>query len=425
MFRKRIQDLTAEDIQRVVAEQWEEGQDFELKAALQGHDIRNPGEQALTDKAKKELIDEVVAFANTSGGWLVVGIDETKDHPRRAYSLRPVPLCADLASRLDNVFAHQIEPPMPPIGVRGIKLDETGAGVIVINVSGSRLAPHRNKMNLECSRRSREKCEKMSMRDIQDLTLQSVNRGLRVEEHFQRSRQDAAVWHKHRFPRETAAGRPGTVPCLSTMLCRATFVARDLYTLRLHGHGQELLNGRSLSTVRGDPIDFGFRSSPQWRPIVRGTAAEWSMTGGHARMAIREEGSLEIFANRGFGSTGGPQKLWLEDVIGALVTGIDTCERLRGFAASDAEFEVEVELITDGEQRVWIGPDPYRESDRSQPVPPIVLQLPRYSLGSISEASALVSQALRDLWDGFGKDEHDHPSIAEFTFPAPSKGAGR
>ena len=56
------------------------------------------------DRARNELLEEAVAFANAYGGALLLGIGESGNSPRVAARILPIPRCADLAERLKLKF---------------------------------------------------------------------------------------------------------------------------------------------------------------------------------------------------------------------------------------------------------------------------------------------------------------------------------
>ena len=67
MFGKRPSEITADDIERVVAEQVQEGSQVELKVTLparKGDDPWTTGEGRIGDYARNALVAEVIAFAN-------------------------------------------------------------------------------------------------------------------------------------------------------------------------------------------------------------------------------------------------------------------------------------------------------------------------------------------------------------------------
>ena len=94
MFGKRPSELTPEDINRVVSEQVQEGSQIEFKGTLPAKgsaaDPWVSGKDEVGEFARNKLVEEVIAFANAHGGWLLLGIDETQrpSPPGRAQSCR-------------------------------------------------------------------------------------------------------------------------------------------------------------------------------------------------------------------------------------------------------------------------------------------------------------------------------------------------
>jgi predicted HTH transcriptional regulator len=115
ILRKSIDAITADDIGQLCADQLSESAELELKSDLPhkdglGKDPWHSG-GGIGERARNEIADEIAAFANTSGGVLCLGINETTDHPKRALSTRPLPRVHDLARRLGQAVHSIIEPP--------------------------------------------------------------------------------------------------------------------------------------------------------------------------------------------------------------------------------------------------------------------------------------------------------------------------
>lgn len=186
---KPILDLSVQDIEELIHDKVPEGEQLEYKRTLPSKPsspddpwIRNQNE--IGERAKREILEEVVAFANAHGGTLIVGVGESQTPVGVAGSIEPIPKCQPLADRLKLVFRDQVEPPIPSLEIRGVEFKEDGSGVLVIRTGKSRLAPHRVKSTMACTIRRQDRCEKLSMREIQDLTL-NTNRGLeRIESRF-------------------------------------------------------------------------------------------------------------------------------------------------------------------------------------------------------------------------------------------------
>jgi predicted HTH transcriptional regulator len=123
---KSLSQLTADDISNIVTQQLPEDELLEFKRALPAAE----GVEAdrwvtrgdhVGETAQRGVFKEVVAFANTYGGDLVLGIEDSKDNPPpRAIGLTPIPRCLDLVERLAMAARNVIEPQIPRLEFRGI-----------------------------------------------------------------------------------------------------------------------------------------------------------------------------------------------------------------------------------------------------------------------------------------------------------------
>ena len=176
LLSKEINEIQWSDLEDLIKDNSSEDERLEFKSALSSKGRDDPwysGASDIGDKARNELLEEVIAFANACGGCLVLGMEETPDKPPRAAKIRPVPRCVELADRLALQARDCIEPKLPVIHIRGIPTGPDGAGVVVVRVETSRLRPHRLLANKECYVRRHDRSEKMTMREIRDLTLLS------------------------------------------------------------------------------------------------------------------------------------------------------------------------------------------------------------------------------------------------------------
>jgi predicted HTH transcriptional regulator len=95
--------------------------------------------------ARDDIAKEIVAFANAYGGVIIIGIDETDDHPKRAAQLASpqIPRVADCAEQLGRALRSIIDPPIPMLDIRGVPSSRSsGEGAILVRVSSSPSAPH-------------------------------------------------------------------------------------------------------------------------------------------------------------------------------------------------------------------------------------------------------------------------------------------
>jgi predicted HTH transcriptional regulator len=190
-FSKPLTQVDASDILDLIGVP--EGQVFEIKSKLpadkkihdpwydepeSGKPRNGPG-----DSAKHDIFKEVVAFANSEGGWLVLGLTETSDHPKRVKGVDPLPDCHELADRFQRAAYDWIDPPLPSLQCRGIEIgDIHRKGVIAFRVPRSLDAPHRvNKKDRQAYKRVSDESKPMKMREIQGITLDIVRGQERIE----------------------------------------------------------------------------------------------------------------------------------------------------------------------------------------------------------------------------------------------------
>ena len=166
------------------------------KACVRGEIHQIPGflgKNKIGEGARDEVIEEAVAFANAHGGALLIGIRESKSKPPVAAEITPVPRCFELAERFKLKFRDCVEPQVPSLKVFGVPTDGAN-GVVIIRVGRSRHAPHRVEPTRKCTVRRADRCESLTMREIQDMTL-NVSRGMeridkRLEERSERFQRE-------------------------------------------------------------------------------------------------------------------------------------------------------------------------------------------------------------------------------------------
>ncbi|MYF24533.1 MAG: ATP-binding protein [Nitrospira sp. SB0678_bin_10] len=180
VLSKPADQINLDDINALIASKVPEGEQIEFKENLpargQTPDPWENGGGQIGDRAKDKILEEVVAFANAHGGALVLGIKESDTKPPVATKISPIPRCRELAERLKLVFRDCVEPQLSRLELLPVPT-EGESGVIIIRVGRSRLAPHRVTKTLVCPVRRSDRCEEMTMREIQDMTL-NVSRGL-------------------------------------------------------------------------------------------------------------------------------------------------------------------------------------------------------------------------------------------------------
>ena len=171
------------DIHELINSRVPEGEHFEFKETLPGkgkhRDSWIRGKNNIGQEAKNKVLEEAVAFANAHGGVLLIGIKESDtEEPPFAAEITPLPRCAALVDRFSSIFSACVEPQIPSLEVFAVPTEcDDHSGVLVIRVGRSRLAPHRVTTTRECTVRRRDRCEKLTMWEIQDMTL-NTSRGM-------------------------------------------------------------------------------------------------------------------------------------------------------------------------------------------------------------------------------------------------------
>ncbi|MGE0030327.1 MAG: helix-turn-helix domain-containing protein [Steroidobacteraceae bacterium] len=177
LFAKRFDDLAPTDFEELCRLEYPESDQLELKEFVPGRggpDKWHSGADGVSDYGRNELLAEIIGLANTRGGHLIIGIAESKDAPKRAIAIRNVCRCVELADKLRQQTYACIEPRLADIQFAGIPLANDGSGVVVVRIRQSSIAPHRLEPTKDCYVRRGESTQRMTMREIQDLTLNST-----------------------------------------------------------------------------------------------------------------------------------------------------------------------------------------------------------------------------------------------------------
>lgn len=130
MIQKPIERITAADIDALVTNHVAEGRSIDYKRELPGS----------TDADKKEFLADVSSFANTVGGDLIFGIEETGGLATSIRGLAGADVDAE-QQRIDSMILAGIEP-RPSYRVKAVPASG-GLTVLVLRVEQSWNAPHR------------------------------------------------------------------------------------------------------------------------------------------------------------------------------------------------------------------------------------------------------------------------------------------
>ncbi|MBB3540797.1 ATP-binding protein [Rhizobium sp. BK399] len=130
IFKPILEEVVEADITQLIADGQAEGLTVEFKRDMYGN----------SDADKKEFLKDLSAFANSTGGQLIIGVDEAQG---AAVGIVPIAGNSDVAlQRLEQIARSGIEPRIVGIQMRAVPL-AGGAFAYVIRVPRSWNPPHR------------------------------------------------------------------------------------------------------------------------------------------------------------------------------------------------------------------------------------------------------------------------------------------
>lgn len=132
---KPFEEWEESELQYFIDQKIPEGKELDYKREL------NFG----NDSDKKELISDIVSFANTNGGYLIFGIEEGEDKsPSTLCGLDLLDTPDGTIARINNSIRDAVEPRISNINIRAIPLS-SGKHALVIKIPNSFFSPHRSK----------------------------------------------------------------------------------------------------------------------------------------------------------------------------------------------------------------------------------------------------------------------------------------
>lgn len=433
LLAKPPDQVTAKDIEALVAMQIQEGAQIEFKENLSkkngSPDVWMQGNSKIGDYARNTILKEAVAFANAYGGTLLLGIKESNANPAVAAQITPLPRCGELAERLRKQFRDCVEPQIPQLEVFGVKINAED-GVVVVRVGRSRMAPHRISPTRSCPIRRADRTEEMTMREIQDLTL-NVTRGM--------ERLDARFAARAKRFREEF-GRLASPDNAFGLRFTALPVGEEIAFERVIEKGKILaelqapwLQVSELKDNRRHPLDCPIRDLLlHWRPILRGVRADVDEYGLAPTYTCYKELHCDGLIELGFAASSEGLLLHPDWPLVLFANAVTWAAHVRSQSPSPlAEYGVEVEIQVQGKTaRMGRQDDRYfrvhmemavqasrqdgneRELDRQFPRVSNI-RFPRYPIGTGENAEELLSIFRRDFWNWLRIDcQEDGISLA-------------
>ena len=435
-FGKSLDKINKDDILSLI--DYPEGQLFEIKSELPAeknskdswYTIPKPcKKRKLGEYAKQNILKEVVAFANSEGGWLVLGLKETSDHPKRVKEVAPLPACYDLADALKRAAYDWIDPPLPSMQCRGIEIGTNdGEGVVVFRVPRSLAAPHRlykKDRTQDAYKRVSDESKPMRMREIQDLTLHIARGQERIEREFNIAHER---YFRYKPQHKQLLGFNITLICLGGHIgVDRPYLHDDLferiYTL---GNQFKILNGRPfpIGTIDNHPT----RLDDPIGPILRGGSKTWRAThpsypltpspltedNSFITLGIFESGTVQLSVKTTYNDQ---PRICIRWILADTANSLRIADRVRTIGGiPDAEYAMEIELGYDDASlqqnqsaAMWDKKLKFSEQRFTLTLLPCYnhvacgdaghILLPRYSVGNCEEFPRILKRVMDDLYN--------------------------
>lgn len=128
---KEFDDININDIEFLVDNKVAEG-------LLLDYKVQN---YSRTNNGKKELLKDITAFANSSGGDLIIGVGDDRYNQASFISGIETNNIAEEVNRIEQIVYSGTEPKLNSFKVKYLKLDD-GKYIIIVRVEASPLFPH-------------------------------------------------------------------------------------------------------------------------------------------------------------------------------------------------------------------------------------------------------------------------------------------
>jgi len=422
MFPNRLSDATAADVQAIFDTEVSEGLDVEFKRSLpskDGADAWMSGGR-IGDEAKDHLAREIIAFANTDGGTLILGIDEDKQTKRAILPMWPLPRCKEAANNLHQSISQRAEPRLPSFECEGVVTEPDGSsGVIVMRVLPSYLAPHRHGTDRHCYVRRNDRAEQMSMAEIQDQTKRMAKGAEEVDRAFVESSNRFFDWIPAGSQRthpvrgvmgEYREGQGGSTHWAGAWALRIT--ARPFGPLPVGNLSRQawvkLLDSRTF-TGGGrqgllQNIDLG--NVRPWKPRLRATERTFEGDNLSGLDRVTADGQIDRLVFRPYVEQKRKQRpsfqyVSLSELMWNMASVIHFADVIRSQLSRPSQsFALEVELLQADPLYLIPYPGP------APPGSPIISEhrilFPRYEIGSRETFDDLMTVFDQDLWNSAG-----------------------
>lgn len=172
-----VQSLDKESLFQFLAIKLPEGAQIDYKENISGD---NP------DKAHKEFLKDITAFANAHGGLLFFGVKEPSEDSSPQTQALGIPDGDNIAKTLERVAASCVDPRIPGLLIKPVQI-ENNKHVIVIYIPASLIRPHMvsHQKHRSFYVRHSESSVPMSTHEIRDTVLGSATTEARARAYAQ------------------------------------------------------------------------------------------------------------------------------------------------------------------------------------------------------------------------------------------------
>jgi hypothetical protein len=401
ILNKPLDAITLDDLLGLVSAGARETGELEFKGTLPSKkatpDPWLSGSGGVGEHARNELLSEIVGFANSDGGTLVLGLHESSGNARRAERLEPLPNCEELAKRLLDASQDVIEPRLN-LDARGIPANSDGSGYVVIRTGKSLYGPHRLTTTREFYIRRGERNEKMTAREIQDLALNLARTGDQIETLFQERRMNAET--------EFALMERGG-SSLSVRVTAFPMIIRRITGLTLRN--ELWWTGGALPMTIGDqPFEYPYPAREFGvPPRIRLRSFEQDRD---LKRLLRDDGLIECRllhppARASRSEKDGHAGVYLAWLAGLVVGTLAQVSHVRKHLAWDGvEYGLEVEIWAGKPLDLIVKEGSWEQRSLMQgEFPESPMRFPRYSVRSGADSlNTVVSEFVRDLYNSVG-----------------------
>lgn len=408
MIPAELSTICWADIEGLIAVGREEDDAIEFKRSFKGSDDY----LALGDRLKEQALDaiarEAIAFLNTRGGDIVIGLRDAGGAHPRAEAITPIKNPQETADRLARGLSAVIEPAQTNLSVRALSSpDDPKTGIVIVRARASLRAPHRSKRTLEAFARRGSESVPMAMDEIQDLTLYRTR--IRTEQldlldrQFIDFRQGRSG--QHVFPS----------PVFQIMATVLPFAEQDL---EIEDTVLAAFNRRPPSVVRADGtvehLDVAFRGlTGRWRPMLRGKKREdlyshETRSGEEIQFSskrVNQNGMLTFEYAVARHGEGGEARIYLGWLIGFLAQVTDDLAELAKIRPATLPATLRLAVRADGIVYLISGA---RYWETANQLPSGFVAVPDFSISTLEDLNSFFEYAQLDLL-----------SLCELDGPAP------